>query len=735
MDDTDNSILADLILAGTRAKLPVILQSEAAECGLACLAMIATFHGRAEDLASMRRRFAVSLKGATLAQLVDVADTVGLAARPLRLDLPDIADLECPCILHWDLNHFVVLKSVANGRAIIHDPASGVRRMRVEEISDHFTGVALELTPTSEFVRKKATPKIRLWDFWTKITGLKRSLLQILGLSALLQAIALATPFYSQLVVDEAILSGDLSFLNVLLLGFLLLFAIECVTSLLRAGADIYLSNMLSTQMQANTFRHVVRLPLDWFEKRHLGDVSSRFDSLQPIKELITGSLVAVAIDGVMALTTLALMLLYSVKMTLVIVCGLIVYFTMRLAIFPYLRRKSQEGLQLKARLDTLFLESIRGARAIKLFGREQQRQAQWRNAQVTVVNNDVQLQKAEAVSEAASRLIVNALRILVIYLAAQMVIKAEFTLGMLFAFIAYQNHFAKSVEGLIDKMIEWRIAQLHLERLADIVHAQTEATEQSYLSVDEPLNGEIELRGVSFRYAEHEPFIFKDINLKIRANETVAILGGSGQGKTTLLKVMIGLLEPTAGEVLFDGRPISAIGLRALRRRIGVVMQDDQLLSGSLAENIAFFDEDIDMARIEACARLASVYDDIMSTPMGFNTLIGDMGSTLSGGQKQRVLLARALYREPSMLFLDEGTANLDDVSEKSVLETLESYSGTKVLIAHRSATLRIATKVVVLKDGAIRVGQRSGGKRKAGPDRGGRFQIDAPQAEAALF
>ncbi len=716
MDANDNSILADGILAGTRAKLPLILQAEAAECGLACLAMVASFHGGSEDLASMRRRFTVSLKGATLAQLVDVADALGLAARPLRLDLEDVCDLQCPCILHWDLNHFVVLKSATNAKAVIHDPARGVRRMRIEDLSEHFTGVALELTPTSEFVRKRASPRIRIWDLWTRIVGLKRSLLQILALSALLHAIALATPFYSQLVIDEAILSGDLTFLTVLLLGFLLLFVIECVTSLLRSGAEIYLSNMLSTQMQANAFRHAIRLPLDWFEKRHLGDVASRFESLQPIKSLITGSLIAVIIDGAMALTTLGLMLLYSARMTLVVVAGLCAYFTLRLAIFPYLRRKSEEGLQLKARLDTLFLESIRGARAIKLFGRENQRQAQWRNAQIDVVNNDVQLQKAQAGSEAIGQLIINALRVLVIYLAAQMVIRAEFTLGMLFAFVAYQAHFAKSVESLIDKMIEWRMAQLHLERLADIVHAQPEDTEQSFLSADKALNGEIELRRVSFRYAEHEPFVFEDVSLTISPNETVAIIGGSGQGKTTLLKVMIGLLEPTSGEVLFDGRPISAIGLKALRKRIGVVMQDDQLLSGSIADNIAFFDEDIDMRRVEECARLAAIHDDIASSPMGFNTLIGDMGSTLSGGQKQRVLLARALYRRPSLLFLDEGTANLDDVSENNVLETLKSYPGTKILIAHRTATLRIADKVVALKGGAVRIGRR--GARRGGSD-----------------
>ncbi len=718
MNTDDNAHLAETVLRSGGRRLPLILQAEAAECGVACLAMIASYHGRLEDLASMRRRFAVSLKGATLAQLIDFSDAVGLAAHPFRIELEDLHELQCPCVLHWDLNHFVVLKSASNGWVIIHDPASGVRRMRLEDASAHFTGVALELSPTTAFVQKKPAPQIRIWDFWTRITGLKRSLIQILGLSALLQAAALATPFYSQLVVDEAVLSGDLSFLNVLLLGFLLLFAVECVTALLRSAAGIYLTNMLSTQMQANTFRHIIRLPVDWFEKRHLGDVASRFDSLEPIKRLITSSLVAALIDGAMALTTLVLMFVYSTTMTIVVIAGLSAYFALRLAMFPYMRRKSEEGLQLKAQLDSLFLESMRGVRAIKLFGKEQERQTQWRNAQVRVVNNDVQLQKFEAIADAFSQLIVNALRILVIYLAAKLVISAEFTLGMLFAFLAYQAHFARSIEGLIDKTIEWRMAQLHLQRLADIVYAEPERIETGERAAVDRLMGAIELRNVSFRYAEQEPYILENISLKIEPNDIVAIVGGSGQGKTTLLKLMLGLLEPTTGEVLFDDRPISAVGLRALRRNIGVVMQDDQLLSGSLADNIAFFDATLDMRGVEACAQAAAVHDDIIAMPMGYHSLVGDMGSTLSGGQKQRVLLARALYKKPPILFLDEGTANLDDASEKRILDTIANYPGTKVLIAHRLATTRIANKIVIVKDGAVRVGQRAANRALIGQD-----------------
>ena len=708
MPEYDHQNLAKRILAGNQKKLPLILQAEGAECGLACLAMISCYHGRGEDLTTLRRQSSISLTGMSLANIIDIADTLELSARPFRIELEDITELSAPCILHWDLSHFVVLKAVSKNHLIIHDPAIGVQKLTIDQASKHFTGIALELTPTTEFKKKKSPPRVRLWDFWSRIVGLKRSMLQILGLSALLQIIALAIPFYSQLAVDEAIISGDVDFLFVLLMGFLLLVGFQCITSLLRAGSEIYLSNMLSAQMQSNTFRHIMRLPLEWFEKRHLGDIASRFDSLEPVKRLITNSLVAAFIDGIMAVTTLTLMLLYSVKITLVVLAGLCVYFGIRLILFPIMRRKSEEGLQLGAQLDTFFLESVRGARAIKLFGKENERQSQFLNAQISVVNKEVEYQRVEALAKSLSEFVINSSRILVIFLAAIFVIQTEFTLGMLFAFLAYQIEFSKSVENLVEKTIEWKMVHLHLDRLSDIVRAKIEKTDISRTSEINELSGRIELRNVSFRYSEHDPYIFENVSIKIKANEKVAIIGGSGEGKTTFLKVILGLLQPTSGEILYDGLPISKIGLKALRRSTGVVMQDDQLLSGSLTENISFFDSEVDFERIVRCARAAAIHEDIVAMTMGYDSLVGDMGSTLSGGQKQRILLARALYRDPTILFLDEGTANLDSTSEQQVLDTISNLRGTQVMIAHHPATLKIVTKVIVLKNGKASVQTR---------------------------
>lgn len=686
-----------------RTRLPVVLQAEASECGLACLAMVAAHHGQRRSLAELRARLSVSLKGMTLRDLIVAADSLGLAARALRCELDELQRLKTPSILHWNMNHFVVLDRADARGIVIHDPAHGRRRLTISSISGCFTGVALELTPTPEFVPGPGLRPPRLRDFWTRIRGLASSLWQLFALSLLLQAFALVAPLVNQLVVDEAIGRQDARLLDTIILGFALLAVVQTGIGLLRTFIGMYLGNLMRFQLRANLFHHLLRLPLGFFEKRHIGDVITRIDSLGPLQELLATGMMRAALDGLLAIGTLAFMLFYAPTLAGVVVAFLVLRFVARLATYPYVRELTELGIQTSADTKSHFLESIRAVRAVKLFGREESRHAAWQNLFADQLNAGIRLTRFGAWAGAGHGMLGALETLLVLYLGARAVIDGSMTLGMLFAFQAYRASFSTAAGGLLGVYFEWRLAGLHLERLADIVQTAQEPSLARSGASRAPLTGRVQLRGLRFRYGDNEPWIIDGLSLDVRPGERVAIVGPSGAGKSTLIKLLTGLHEPAEGTILYDGRALSFWGLRAVRARLGVVMQDDRLLSGSLADNIAFFDPDADMHRVETCARAAHIHDEILAMPMGYRTLVGDMGSTLSAGQLQRVLLARALYSEPALLLLDEGTANLDLDNERRIVTALAALPITQIIIAHRPQAIAAATRVVTLVNGGL--------------------------------
>jgi ATP-binding cassette subfamily B protein RaxB len=707
--------LAD-VQFGARRRLPIFLQTEAAECGLAAIGMIACFHGHRIDLAGLRRRFTVSLKGATLAYLMQVAGRLHLAPRPLRLELDELGQLNAPCILHWDLNHFVVLKSADARGAVIHDPAFGLRRLTYAEISKHFTGIALELSPTADFRAADDRRRVRLRDLLGPVVGLKRALAQIFMLALALQAITVVTPFYMQWAVDGAVVSADRDLLTVLGLGFLLLAVIQVGISVLRSWVVLYLSTTLNLQWVANVFSHLLRLPVSYFEKRHLGDVVSRFGAVNTIQRTLTSSFVEALIDGVMAVATLAMMVVYSATLTAIAVAAVTFYGVLRWVFYGSLRRATEEHIVHSAKQQSHFLETVRGVQSIKLFGRQEERRSRWLNLVVDAVNQDLVTQKLGLGFRSANGLVFGVERIAIVWLGAVLILDSAFSVGMLFAFVAYKEQFSARVAGLIDKMIDLRMLGLQGERLADIVLTPPEH-ESSTLPVD-AIEASLEARALSFRYSDTEPFVLLNCSFSVAPGESVAVVGPSGGGKTTLVKLMLGLLPPTDGKILAGGVDIQKLGIDRYRKLVGTVMQDDQLFAGSIADNVSFFDPSPDQGAIERFARLASVHDDIAAMPMGYNTLIGDMGAALSGGQKQRILLARALYKEPRILFLDEATSALDVQKERAVNDAIRSLNLTRIIIAHRPETIASAERVIVLQGGRVtqdlrRVAGEAGGSR----------------------
>ena len=687
---------------GFTSSLPLILQTERAECGLACLAMVAAYHGYRSDLATLRQRFPVSLKGSTLRDLIHVAAQLSLASRPVKLDLDALDQLRLPCVLHWNFNHFVVLQKVGRRTVTIHDPATGIRTCSLDEVSKAFTGVALEFWPDPGFKTAEETKRVRLRNMLGHVSGLYRSFGQIILLSLALETFALVSPFFMQWVIDNVLVSSDQDLLLTLSLGFGFLLVLQQLIGLVRSWATMYMSTTLNVQWQGNVLSHLLRLPIDWFQKRHLGDVVSRFGAVGVIQHTLTISFLEALLDGVMATLTLALMFVYSPLLAWIAVGAMGLYGLVRWAWFAPLRRATEEQIIHAAVQQTHFLETIRGVKTIKLFQRGDARRTGWLGLLVDQINADLRTQKLNLLYKSLNGLIFGIENILIISLGAKLIMEGNFSVGVLIAFVAYKGQFDSRVSSLIDKWVEVKMLKLQGERLADIVLQKPEPIAANDQNAD-ALPATLEVKNVHFRYGEREPYVLSAVSFVVRAGESVAIAGPSGGGKTTLMNILLGVLTPTEGEVLIGGRNLDQVGLVTLRSMVATVLQDDVLFAGSITDNICFFDPAADRDWIGQCARLAAIHDDIVAMPMAYNTLVGDMGTVLSGGQKQRVLLARALYKRPKILFLDEATSHLDIARERLVNDAVKSLNITRVIVAHRPETLASADRVLVLEDGKL--------------------------------
>lgn len=689
----------ELVEFSGRQRTPYIPQGEASECALACLAMVAGYHGYKIDLITLRQRYRMSLKGANLKQVMQIAEDIGFIPRPLRGEVEDLPHLTTPAILHWNLNHFVVLTAITGGirrrRYHINDPARGALVLGEAEVSRSWTGVALDLQRAENFKPKIEQRQLNITQLWSKITGFWSTIRQVVLLSLVMQLVVLATPFFLQISIDTVFPAFDSDLLLMLALGFGGLTVINLMASWLRSLILVSLSNSLSYQVIVNLFRHLMRLPLDYFEKRHVGDIISRFGSTEPISQLISQGMIAAFIDGLMAVLTLALMFVYSPVLGGIACAALGLYVALRLAFLQAIKLRNLDVITTMAKENSNFIESVRGIAAIKAFGQEGNRQRLWQKSKADAVNAQVRLGRLTAAFDALGQFVIGAERVVFVYVAIGLAFDSVLTVGMIFAFQAYKQQFLDAGMRLTEQAINYQIVKVHLTRIADIALSPTEEGEAEKSNEEPDFTKPLVLDRVFYRYGTNEPMVLNGISLTIEPGEFIAITGPSGGGKTTLMKILMGLFEPTSGTIRLGDRPISSYRKSALRRCIGSVAQGDMLYSGSIAENIAFFDPEIDMSRVREAARLAEVDTEIDRMPMGYETLIGDMGSVLSGGQMQRVLLARALYSKPQILILDEGTANLDLSNELRIVETLRSLRITRIAVAHRQATIDAASSI----------------------------------------
>ncbi|HHL2712944.1 TPA: peptidase domain-containing ABC transporter [Yersinia enterocolitica] len=692
-----NTMIKKLDL-GLRNRVPVVHQTESSECGLACLAMICGYYGKNLDLIYLRQKFNLSARGTTLAGINGIAGTLGMTTRALSLDLEEIGSLRKPCILHWNFNHFVVLVSVRRQRFVIHDPARGRRTVELAEMSQYFTGVVLEVLPGSEFTAETVRNRISLGTLVGSVQGIKGALVKIFSLSLVIESINLVMPVATQLVMDHAIPAGDRGLLTLICAGLLFFILLRAAIGMVRAWTSLVMGTLINVQWKTGLFSHLIHLPLSYFERRKLGDIQSRFGSLDALQATFTTSVVGAIMDIIMVIGVLVMMVLYGGYLTWIVLSFTTVYVLIRLLTYGYYRQLSEESLIKSARASSYFMETLYGIAPVKMQGMIERRSTHWLNLEIDTINTGIKVTKMDLFFGGINTFITACDQAVILWLGASLVIDNQMTIGMFVAFSAFRGQFSDRVTSLTNFLLQLRMMSLHNERIADIALNETEnqQPDRPYVAGMQPLS--LKTMDLTYHYDSQSPSIFNNLNITIMPGESVAIIGPSGGGKTTLMKVLCGLFEAGSGKVMVDGIDIQQLGINNYHKMIACVMQDDKLFSGSIRENIGGFVEDIDELWMIECTKASYIHDAILRMPMGYETLIGELGEGLSGGQKQRIFIARALYRKPGILFMDEATSHLDKESEELVNQAIKKMNFTRIIIAHRESTIKSADRVITI-------------------------------------
>ncbi|KTD33575.1 ABC transporter [Legionella nautarum] len=680
-----------------RKKLPVVRQEQFSECGHACVAMISNYHGHKIDLFSLRAIEPTSMNGSSMLDLVRLLEKLNFTTRAIRVELDELQHVVLPAILHWNMNHFVVLKSVHKKYVLIHDPAMGERKIFFKELSNSFTGIVLEVEKGEQFFVIKAQNKLALLDLFKNIKGLKNSLIILLFLSLAIEIFILINPLFIQFVMDSVTSSNNINNLYVLILGFLILIICHTLIEYMRSNFVVYLTNRLVEYFSSGVMHHLLKIPYQYFVSHHKGDILSRFHSINEIQSKITTDSINTLLDGMVMILALIIMFIYSFKLTLVVLFVLSIYMGIRITAYRHHKQQTELSIIEHAQVNSKFLEIVQSIMSIKLYSKENTMFQSWQNHFIAAMNADIKISKVNILYNLVNILVFNIEHIAVIALGALLVVWNQFSVGMLVAFLAYRQILVNKSLSFIQRVFDYKLISVQLDRVADILLQPMEKVGNNH-HINKPINGDIKVKNLSFRYAQSQNWILKDVNFHIEKGEKIAITGASGVGKTTLLKIMLGLILPSTGEVFVDDIPLLTLGLKKYRSICACVMQDDTLISGSILDNLSFMDIKIDIDRIYEVAKIAQIHEDILKMPMGYETLIGDMGSSLSGGQKQRVLLARALYKEPKLLFLDEATSHLDEATEIKINNALKQINITQIVIAHRHETIKMADRVIKL-------------------------------------
>jgi ABC-type bacteriocin/lantibiotic exporter with double-glycine peptidase domain len=676
----------------------------ATECSAACVAMVLGYHGRSTSLSECRELFDSGRDGASARHLLEAARAYGLTSKAFSVKADDFAQVALPAIVYWNKNHFVVVERWSRSRVDIIDPAVGRKRLSAREFARGYSGVALTFEPGAGFETREVE-RLTWVGHLAKLVGPKLLggvLAQMLLVSLVLQALGLALPLGTQFVVDRLLPNPSPDWLTLLGLGIAVLVLAQLVAVTLRSALTVYLYARLDQRMMLGIFEHLVALPLRYFQQRTTGDLMARLGSNVVIREALTGRALSVVLDGGLVLLYLAVLLARAPLFGLaVLVLGV---FQVLLVVGTSGPRHAlmQQFLATQADAQGYLTEALTGIATMKASGGEARAVEHWSDVFTRHLNASVRRSQLSAWLEVSQLTLRTLAPLALLWLGAMQVMDGRMSLGTMLGLNALAAACLMPLASLVSTVQQLQSVGANLERLVDVFDAQPEQ-DRTQVRPAPKLSGRIVLDGVGFRYSRTAPWVLRDVSLTIEPGQKVALVGRTGSGKTTLGTLLLGLHEPSEGNILYDGQPLRELDYRSLRSQFGAVLQEPFLFTGTLRDNIAFNNPDASLEEVQQAARLAAIHEEIAALPMGYETRVASGGSNFSGGQRQRLALARALCQRPTVLLLDEATSHLDVVTERQVDVHLDELRCTRIVIAHRMSTVRSADLILVLHEGSI--------------------------------
>ncbi|HYK05875.1 MAG TPA: ABC transporter transmembrane domain-containing protein [Thermoanaerobaculia bacterium] len=683
--------------------IPFFQQTTNADCGAACMTMVLASYGKEVPMREVRDVMGVARDGANASQILAAADWYGLRTRAVRVpEVENLESLPSRSILHWQFHHFVVLDHTTAEGVWVVDPGFGRRLVTWSELRTAFTGIAITLEPAAGFISEERRRSGGLGRYLRQLLRESSTLGRVLGTSVLLQALALALPLLTGMIVDRVVPRGDIGLLSMLALGLPGVVAFHFLSTLARARLLVRLRVQLDSRMTLDFLDHLVDLPYSFFQQRSAGDLMERLNSNTTVREILTSGALSGALDGMLvSLYLIIVLVLHPILGAIVLALG-----ALRVLLFLALRRRHQEltsrSLQVEAASRSYQVAMLAGIETLKSLGAERRAVEHWSNLFADELNVALQRGRLNATFDSVLAALTMASPFVILVYGTMEVVRGDLTLGTMLSVSALAAGFFAPLSALVSTALQMQMLGSYFERIDDVLDAPPEQPRGTALARPR-LAGRITLDAVSFRYNPAAPLVVDDVSVDIPAGSFVALVGPSGAGKSTLAHLLVGLYRPTAGRILYDGLDLAGLDLRAVRSQLGIVNQQPYLFGGSIAGNLSLADPSLSRNRLIEAARLAQIHDDIMEMPLGYDTLLGDGGFSVSGGQYQRLTLARALVHRPAILLLDEATSSLDTETERRIQEHLAALRCTRIVIAHRLSTVRAADLILVLEHGSV--------------------------------
>lgn len=675
------------------------------DSGLACLVIMARLHGVAADPAQLAHEFAVGREfGVT--EILLAAKRLGLQAKAVKSDSTRLTKIALPAVaLGKDTSgktSFFIVAQIDGARVLLQDPVLGRPEMlSLAELEARWTGELVLFTSRASMASEMG--KFDFTWFVPAIVKYRKLLGEVLLVSFALQIFALITPLFFQVVMDKVLVHRGFTTLDVIAVGLSVVVVFEVLLTALRTYVFAHTTSRIDVELGARLFRHLLRLPLSYFQSRRVGDSVARVRELENIRSFLTGNAITLVLDLLFSVVFIAVMLYYSGWLTLIVVLSLPCYAILSLAFTPLLRARLHEKFNRGAENQSFLVETISGIDTVKAMAVEPHWMRKWDNQLAAYISSSFRTATVGALANSGVALVSKLVTVATMYVGARLVIDGQLSVGQLIAFNMLAGQVAQPVIRLAQLWTDFQQTGISVQRLGDILNTRTEmAGTKSALP---PLAGRITLQGVAFRYRPDSPEVLKGIDLDICPGEVIGIVGRSGSGKSTLAKLLQRLYVPERGRVLMDGMDLALAEASSLRRQIGVVLQENVLFNCSIRDNIALADPGAPLGAVMQAAKLAGAHEFILDLPEGYDTPVGEQGSTLSGGQRQRIAIARALITNPRILIFDEATSALDYESERIIQNNMKAIcqNRTVIIIAHRLSAVRDAHRIMVMDRGQV--------------------------------